>query len=117
MEQERIAHDEVEAMLSVRQEQGADIESALVDSMAAKINEIVAQQTRVQQHLYRSQQSTSLSPTLRFVTALVSLVMAVPLTAIATSMVGVIGLAFVAAMVLGVNIAVNLPPHGQDRRH
>ena len=88
--QSPIDREEMESLLSVRQELGPSMEPALVDSFADKIMIEVQRQTQMnlaaqQQHQQMEQATGGKKPARdgRLTLAIVSLVMAIPLTAIA----------------------------------
>ncbi len=85
-----IDRDEVESLLAARQELGPSMEPALVDSFAEKIILEVSRQTQInlaaqqqQQHMEQSRGGQKQGRDGRLTLAIVSLVMAIPLTAIA----------------------------------
>lgn len=84
MSHDPIDRDEMEALLAARQELGPSMEPALVDSFAQKIMVEIQRQSQMQQQVQpqaaTSQQAGSGG---RLTLAIVSLVMAIPLTAIA----------------------------------
>ena len=110
---ERIQHDDIEAFLEVRREQGRAMEPALIDSMAARIEETVRRryeaevQNRVRQNLVAQRGQGA-----RLALAIVSIIMGIPLTAISASMLGITGLLIVWTGIVAVNIAMALrrPP-------
>lgn len=102
----KVGHDDVEAMLSVRQEMGAEITPALVDSMAEQIEIVVQQRTADVRRELEAQRPQSVAPGARTAVAIVSLVMAIPLTAISASIIGLIGILAVWIGIVGVNIAL-----------
>ncbi len=84
MSQDPIDRDEMEALLAARQELGPSMEPALVDSFAQKIMVEIQRQSQMQQQIQPQTVGTHRSGTGPQLTlAIVSLVMAIPLTAIA----------------------------------
>ena len=83
-----IDREEMESLLAVRQELGSSMEPALVDSFADKILVEVQRQTQMnlaahQQHQMEQARGGKKQGAGRLALAIVSLVMAIPLTAIA----------------------------------
>lgn len=116
---DKIGHDDVEAMLGVRQEMGAEITPALVDSMAEQIEIVVQQRTADVRRELELQRPQTLAPGARLAVAIVSLVMAIPLTAISASIIGLIGVIVVWAGIAGVNLALGFngrPPGSSGSR-
>lgn len=118
---DKVGHDDIEAMLGVRQEMGEEITPALVDSMAEQIERVVQQRTaEVRGELERrvAGPSPHVSPSSRVAVAVVSLVMAIPLTAIAADLTGLIGTLIVWLGIVGVNFMLghNSGPRPDDRR-
>lgn len=118
---DKVDRDEIEAMLGVRQEMGEEITPALVDSMAERIELAVQQRTAdVRGDLERraSAPSQQVSPSSRVAVAVVSLVMAIPLTAIAADLTGLIGTLIVWIGIVGVNFMLghNSGPRRDERR-
>ena len=86
---------------------GAEIEPALVDSLARKIEATV--ERRFQAEVAASRQDAQMAKsqqTGRITVGIVSLVMAIPLTAIAGSMGGFLGMLLVWTGIVLVNIAM-----------
>lgn len=103
---DHIERDEVEAMLAVRQEKGDDMTPALVDSMADRIERVVEQRMAAEHHRLQNQKPTSVTPAARVSVAIVSVVMAIPLTAISASTVGLAGMLAVWVGLVAINIAL-----------
>ncbi len=79
-----IGRDDIEAALEVRKERGAEIEPALVDAMAHKVEATVRRRFEAEvAERRRSELAEQSGRGGRIAVAVVSLVMAVPLTAIA----------------------------------
>lgn len=98
---EELSRDELQAALEVRREMGGEIEPALVDSLAAKVEATVRR--RYEAELAAAKQSNDAERQgqgSRVAVAIVSLVMAIPLTAI-TMQAG-----FAAMLMVWVGIAV-----------
>ena len=84
MSQDPIDREEMEALLAARQELGPSMEPALVDSFAQKIMAEIQHQSQMQQQTQRqAAASHKASSGGQLTLAIVSLVMAIPLTAIA----------------------------------
>lgn len=110
--------DEMESLLAVRQELGPAMEPALVDSFAQKIMAEVQRQTYInteaqRQHLQMEQSRGGAQSGAggRLTLAIVSLVMSIPLTAIALDL----GSIWMAAIVWIGIVMVNFA-YGTDRR-
>ena len=111
-------HDEMESLLAVRQELGVTMEPALVDSFAQKILAEVQRQTNInnqtQQQQWQMEQSRGGHQSGtggRLTLAIVSLVMAIPLTAIALDLSSIWMAAIVWLGIVMVNFA-----YGAERR-
>lgn len=78
-----IERDEIESVLAVRQELGASIEPALVDSFAEKITAEVQRRLEEERRLNKAQSS---GRGMQLALGIVSLVMAIPLTAVTLGM-------------------------------
>lgn len=92
----KLPRDEAEALLHVRGQLGDDFEPALVDSFVERIDEAI--EARVAQHLRRAQDRERRSRQRRrskddhaLALAIVSLGVAIPLTAIASESAGFVG--------------------------
>lgn len=112
---DRIPREEVEAFLEVRREQGNQIEPALIDSMTAKIEGVVRRRYQAElQSRTRHDLASKQGQGARLTVAIISLVMAIPLTAISSGM-GLAALLIVWAGIVAVNIAFALrrPPHDE----
>lgn len=106
---DELQRDDLEAALGVRQEMGAEIEPALVDSLARKIEATV--ERRFQAEMAASQQESrdeKASQGGRIAVAITSLALAIPLTAIAGDMGGFLGMLLVWVGIVAVNIALAL---------
>lgn len=113
----KIDRDEVESLLAARQELGPAMEPALVDSMAQKIMAEVQRQTHMNvsaQDQQRVQQARDerLGSGGRLTLGIVSLVMAIPLTAIALEAGSWMAVVVWIGIVL-VNFAYNIPRGGK----
>ena len=113
-------HDEMESLLAVRQELGPTMEPALVDSFAQKILAEVQRQTHMNNQTQQQQWQWQMEQSRggqqsgtggRLTLAIVSLVMAIPLTAIALEMSSIWMAAIVWIGIVMVNFA-----YGADRR-
>ncbi len=114
MSQDPTNRDEVESLLAARQELGSAMEPALVDSFAEKIVAEVRRQTQEQREIAeRAEAGGKASTGAQLTLAIVSIVMAIPLTAIALGT----GSAWMAVVVwIGivlVNFAFTLRHRGQ----
>ncbi len=107
-----VPKDELEATLAVRQEKGAEIEPALVDSLAAKIEAEVRRRYQAELERHRPPTSSNVAPGARVAVCIVSIVMAIPLTAIAGSMLGFYGVGAVWVGLVLLNFA--LRPNSDD---
>ena len=104
---EELSREDLHAALGVRQEMGAEIEPALVDSLARKIEATV--ERRFQAEMVASRQDAEAAKAGqggRITVAIVSVVMAIPLTAIAGSMAGFAGMLLVWVGIVLVNLAM-----------
>ncbi|MDO5677532.1 MAG: hypothetical protein Q4G35_08515 [Propionibacteriaceae bacterium] len=104
---DELSRTELEAALGVRQEMGAEIEPALVDSLARKIEATV--ERRFQAEVAAGRQEAKLAKSEqsgRIAVGIVSLIMAIPLTAIAGGMGGFLGMLLVWTGIVLVNIAM-----------
>lgn len=108
-----ISRDDIEATLAVRQERGAEMEPALVDAMAAKIEATVRRRHEAEiAEQRRSELAASRGQGARIAIAIVSLVMGIPITAIAGGMGGLAGIVVVWVGIVLVNMvfAMRRPP-------
>ncbi|MBB1483055.1 hypothetical protein H5392_04160 [Tessaracoccus sp. MC1865] len=106
---EELSREDLHAALGVRKEMGADIEPALVDSLARKIEATV--ERRFQAEMVASRQEAEAAragQSGRIAVGIVSLVMAIPLTAISGSMSGFLGMLLVWTGIVLVNVAMAL---------
>lgn len=90
--------EELDAILSARQELGTEYNDELADKLMERLDAVIDR--RVEARLQKEPKSTSLSP----VVPICSFVFAIPLTAIAASMLGFRGVAVVWAALIIVNI-------------
>ncbi|WP_297740694.1 hypothetical protein [uncultured Tessaracoccus sp.] len=107
-----IGRDDIEAALEVRKERGADIEPALIDAMAHKVEATVRRRFDAEvAERRRSETAEQSSRGGRVAVAVLSLIMAVPLTAIALDA-GLLALVVVWTGIALVNIALGMrrPP-------
>lgn len=108
-----ISREDIEATLEVRRERGAQLEPALVDSMANKIEATVRRRFEAEvAERKRSEQASRAGMGGRIAVGVVSLVMGVPITAIALTEGGLIALLIAWTGIALVNIAIGLrrPP-------
>ena len=107
-----MSRDELSATMAARQELGHEYETALVDSLADRVEQVV--QARVQAQLAQQAvpppPSASLTATHRLVIAGGSLVAAIPLTAIGGVNAGGTGILLVWLGIAVVNVAAALGP-------
>jgi len=113
-----VPREELRATLAARQELGPEYDTALVDSLADRVEQVV--QARVAAHqvqapLPQPAPSSALAPRERIALALGSMVLAIPCSAIAGDVGGTVGLAFVWVGVVLVNVAAGISP-GRGRR-
>ena len=92
------AREELDAILSARQELGAEYNDELADMLMERLDAVIDR--RVEARLQEAPKSGSLSPAV----PITSLVFAIPLTAIAASLVGIRGVLIVWAALIIVNI-------------
>ena len=106
-----LSREELRASLSARHELGQEYETALVDSLADRIEQVVSARAdaRVAERPVPAS-VTALSPRERIALALGSLVLAIPCSAIAGDVAGVTGLVVVWAGIVVVNVAAGLSP-------
>ena len=90
--------EELDAILSARQELGAEYNDELADKLMERLDALIDR--RVEERLQKEPQGSSLSPAV----PITSFVFAIPLTAIAASMLGIRGVLVVWAAVIIVNI-------------
>ena len=90
--------EELDAILSARQELGAEYNDELADKLMERLDAVIDR--RVEARLQKDSKPASLSPAV----PICSLVFAIPLTAIAASMLGFRGVAVVWAALIIVNI-------------
>lgn len=102
-----LSKDELAAVLGVRQERGAEIEPALVDSLAAKVERVVEQQLAAER-MARPAPPQHCPPNLRLALAIVSVAVSIPLTAISLSLAGFPGLLLVWTGIVLVNISLGM---------
>ena len=108
----QVGRDDIEATLDVRRERGAEIEPALVDAMAHKIEATVRRRYDAEVAERRRREAADQSGRGgRIAVAVVSLCMAIPLTAIALDS-GLLALVIVWTGIALVNIALGIrrPP-------
>ncbi|MEZ5087148.1 MAG: hypothetical protein R2722_13150 [Tessaracoccus sp.] len=106
-----LSRTELEAALEVRKELGESIEPGLVDSLASKVEATVRRRYEAEiasRHNERTMQGISNGQ--RVTVAIVSLVMAIPLTAISAGITGFAGMLLVWTGIIAINIALALRP-------
>ena len=100
-----ISRDDIEATLAVRQERGTEMEPALIDAMAAKIEATVRRRHEAEvAERKRSEVAATSGQGARIAIAIVSLVMGIPMTAIAGAMGGLAGIVVVWVGIVMVNM-------------
>ncbi|WP_093248689.1 hypothetical protein [Tessaracoccus oleiagri] len=105
--------DDIEAVLAVRQEKGAEIEPALVDSMARRIEETVRRRYEAEvAQRDRADKASSSGQGARVAVAITSLVLAIPLTAITAEITGLAGMlvAWIGIVLVNMAMAMRRPP-------
>jgi hypothetical protein len=116
-----IPREELRATLAARQELGPEYDTALVESLADRVEQVVQARVAAQQvpavppPVQAHPAPTALSPTQRLVVAAISLGVAIPCLAIAGDAAGVTGVIVTWAGIAAVNVAVAISP-GRGRR-
>lgn len=110
-----VPRDELRATLAARQELGPEYDTALVESLAERVEQVVqarvaAQQVAVPPPQVIAAPSAALGPRERIALALGTMVLAIPCSAIAGDVGGTVGLAFVWVGVVLVNVAAGISP-------
>lgn len=106
-----LSRTDLEAALEVRKELGESIEPGLVDSLASKVEATVRRRYDAEFALRSNQKAVmGVSNAQRVTVAIVSLVMAIPLTAISASITGLIGMMLVWTGIIAINIALAIRP-------
>lgn len=108
-----MSRDDVEAALAVRREQGRSLEPALVDSMARQVEATVRRRFEAEvQERKRAEMAASAGRGAQLALAITSVVLAIPLTAIAGAYGGLIGMtiAWVGVVLVNVAMAMRKPP-------
>jgi len=90
--------EELDAILSARQELGTEYNDELADMLMERLDSVIDR--RVEERLQKTSKGSSLSPAV----PITSFVFAIPLTAIAASLVGIRGVLIVWAALIIVNI-------------
>lgn len=90
--------EELDSILSARQELGAEYNDELADKLMERLDAVIDR--RVEERLQEAPKGSSLSPAV----PITSLVFAIPLTAIAASLVGIRGVLIVWAALIIVNV-------------
>lgn len=111
-----IPREELRATLAARQELGPEYDTALVESLADRVEQVV--QARVAAHqvtvpqpqMQMRSSSTALSASQRLAVAAISLGVAIPCLAIAGDAAGVTGVIVTWAGIAAVNLAVAINP-------
>jgi len=111
---DELSREEIQAALEVRREMGAEIEPALVDSLAAKVEATVRRRYEAELAAARDQGvADRQGQGGRLAVAIVSLVMAIPLTAITLSS-GIAAMLLVWTGIVLVNVAMALRRPGRQ---
>jgi hypothetical protein len=113
-----IPREELSATLAARRELGPEYDTALVESLAARVEQVVQARVAAQQVAApppARASSTSLSAGQRVAIAAISLGVAIPCLAIAGDVAGVVGVAITWAGIAVVNVAAAISP-GLGRR-
>jgi hypothetical protein len=109
-----IPREELSATLAARQELGPEYDTALVDSLAERVEQVVKARVAAQQVTTPAPapagQSMVLSPAQRLAVAAISLGVAIPCIAIAGAAAGVTGVVVTWAGIAAVNVAVAINP-------
>ena len=102
-----LTRTDLEAALEVRRELGESIEPGLVDSLASKVEATVRRRYEAEVASRANERTMQgISNGQRVTVAIISLVMAIPLTAIAASMAGIGGMLLVWVGIVLVNFAL-----------
>jgi hypothetical protein len=101
-----IPREELSATLAARQELGQEYDTALVDSLAERVEQVVKARVAAQQ--LTTPQAAPMSARERIALALGSMVLAIPCSAIAGDVGGTLGLAVVWVGVVVVNVAAGI---------
>ena len=106
---------DAEATLAARREMGAEMEQALVDSFVARVEHALTQRgsTELSERQRRSEDVRADSRN-QMILGIVSLVMAIPLTAIASGQLGVLGMIITWIAIVTVNLAYALRKGRRD---
>jgi hypothetical protein len=99
-----IERDELRATIEARREVGQELEPELIDQFVARIEKRIADTARPKQPVRRD----TAGDDKRLALAIVSLVVAIPLTAIGVTQAGLVGLAVVWLGIVLVNFAYSL---------
>jgi hypothetical protein len=107
-----LSREELSASLAARHELGQEYETALVDSLADRIEQVVSArvEARIASERPAPAPAPALSPRERIALGLGSIVLAIPCTAIAGDVGGVTGVFVVWVGIVAVNVAAGLSP-------
>ena len=100
MEQRKVDRDELQAAIEARRELGPDMEPAIVDSFLDRIERRLGERTHGVARRESAREGS-------FVLAIVSLGCAIPITAIAATQAGIVGLIVVWVGIVFVNAVYN----------
>ena len=113
-----IPREELRATLAARHELGPEYDTALVESLAERVEQVVQARVAAQQVAPPAPAqgpSSALSPGMRVAVAAISLGVSIPCLAIAGDVAGVAGVAITWAGIAVVNVAAAISP-GRGRR-
>jgi hypothetical protein len=109
-----IPREELSATLAARHELGPEYETALVDSLAERVEQVVQARVAAQQVAAPPPPAQAppmaLTPAHRVAIAAISLGVAIPITAIAGDAAGVAGIAITWAGIAVINVAAAISP-------
>lgn len=106
-----IGKNDLEAALELRREQGRQIEPALVDALAHRIEGTVRQRFEAEVvERRRSDVAHKSSQNARIAVGILSLIISIPLTGIAGEVGGILGMAIVWTGLVLINIALAMRP-------
>ena len=106
-----LTRTDLEAALEVRRELGESIEPGLVDSLASKVEATVRRRYEAEVASRANERTMQgISNGQRVTVAIISLVMAIPLTAIAGSFSGFGGMLMIWAGIVAINVALAMRP-------
>lgn len=113
---QRVPDDDLEAILALHREQGAPVDQALVESLAAKVDDVVRLQVQRELALRRTPPPPAVRKPGQLALAIVSLALGIPLTAIAGGLGGLLGIVIAWVGIAIVNIVYGEMWPGRDER-